>query len=304
MNEAQVGTIGMQISWRSWECYAPRDAPPYTEHRCIAEGNSPRCASCCGFLSKPHSIRSSGRNHHKSRPSCFSAATTVESIRAVGQLFDASIVGRLSGMGNCYQFELLVSNVNNVHMAIDILVVRPEVLYAGPEFVRELLRQRHVTTPLLPTCGTVSYNLLKLDAAHDLSRGAGVLVAVVDTGVDQANVTLNPPVVPPARPRVIRGPNMTPDPNPHDINGHGTHVAGIVAATAPASRIYAVKVCEPSLPKACTSVMISEGIRDAVNAGASIVNLSLGGGKADPVEIAAINYALNRQRCRSRCRRK
>jgi subtilisin family serine protease len=107
--------------------------------------------------------------------------------------------------------------------------------------------------------------------------GAGVTVAVVDSGVDLDHEDLASKLVP--------GINIvSPGQPPQDDNGHGTHVAGIVAAAtnnrlgvasaAPDARIMPVKVFKPD--GTATEDAITAGVRWAVDHGAKVVNMSFG----------------------------
>lgn len=92
--------------------------------------------------------------------------------------------------------------------------------------------------------------------------------------------------------------NPVPDNDPTDIIGHGTHIAGIIAATsdfigvvgvAPSALIMPVKI----RPNATTSVAAA-GIMYAVNAGATVINISWGTGYRsllveDALRIARLN---------------
>jgi subtilisin family serine protease len=125
-----------------------------------------------------------------------------------------------------------------------------------------------------------------LDAIHlgDLSRrarqpvpaGAGALVAVVDSGVESSHPDLGG--------RVVRGQDFVDgDGGPDDPSGHGTHIAGIIAATAgngiggagvaPAARILAIRVLDAD--NAGMPANVSAGINAAIAAGADVINLSL-----------------------------
>ncbi|MBI5265764.1 MAG: S8 family serine peptidase [candidate division Zixibacteria bacterium] len=88
---------------------------------------------------------------------------------------------------------------------------------------------------------------------------------------------------------------LTPDNDPTDMVGHGTHIAGIVAAAAddrgivgvaPSAKIMAVKI----RPNATTSVAAS-GIMYAVNAGAQVINVSWGTGYRSLVIEEALRIA-------------
>ncbi|SCE85383.1 Subtilase family protein [Micromonospora viridifaciens] len=66
---------------------------------------------------------------------------------------------------------------------------------------------------------------LRIDQAHRLSTGRGVIVAVVDTGVDATHPDIRGRVLPGGRSYGASGDGRS------DTAGHGTHMAGIIAAT-------------------------------------------------------------------------
>jgi len=87
--------------------------------------------------------------------------------------------------------------------------------------------------------------------------------------------------------------------NVEDDNGHGTHVAGIVAAQAgngtggtgiaPGARIMSVKVLDAN--RAGDSSQLAKGIRYAIDMGARILNVSINGDGTSPDLDAALAYA-------------
>lgn len=116
---------------------------------------------------------------------------------------------------------------------------------------------------------------LRLEAAHAGSRGLGVTVAVLDTGVD-----LDHPML--AR-RLVAGydfVNDDDDPREEGVRGtnegfgHGTHVAGLVALAAPDADIMPVRVLDQD--GVGNIWVLSEGLVFAAERGAKVVNLSLG----------------------------
>ena len=123
---------------------------------------------------------------------------------------------------------------------------------------------------------------LNLPEAHGVNRGAGAVVAVIDTGV-QSN---HPELVG----KTIAGYDfIDKDRTPDDVGnrrdddgdgekdelvGHGTHVAGIVALAAPEARIMPVRALDSE--GRGTTFGIAKAIRYAVRNGADVVNLSLG----------------------------
>ncbi|MGW4112368.1 S8 family serine peptidase [Actinosynnema sp. NPDC004786] len=116
--------------------------------------------------------------------------------------------------------------------------------------------------------------------------GAGVTVAVVDTGVDGDHPDLAG--------REVAGRDFTHEQDGIDHYGHGTHVAATIAShrapyrgVAPDARLLDAKVCD-SLGS-CPESAIIEGMRWAAEQGAKVVNISLGlpaGDEVDPVEAA------------------
>ena len=127
--------------------------------------------------------------------------------------------------------------------------------------------------------------------------GSGIKIAVIDTGVD-----FNHPDLFGWGPdgKVIGGYNfMQRGEPPLDSNGHGTQVAGIIAADgqsvgiAPKSKILAYKVSEDG--EGVSSELITEAIEMAVKDGADIINISLGVNKTNSKIEGAVNYALEKK---------
>lgn len=129
-----------------------------------------------------------------------------------------------------------------------------------------------------------------------LSRGKGVTVAVIDTGVDPANPAFSPDAVLPG-PSVV-DPGATAD---YDCSGHGTAVAAIIAGkqsglfgftgVAPEAQILPIRqTYDPNA--AGSSVKLADAIRTAVSAGARVVNVSIGVTEDSPQLRAAVQNAL------------
>ncbi|GGU20222.1 S8 family serine peptidase [Lentzea flava] len=103
---------------------------------------------------------------------------------------------------------------------------------------------------------------LGLEHAWELSKGTGVVVGVVDTGVDDGRPALAGAVLPGAEfPELGTG--------TRDQLGHGTDVAELVVSVAPEAKILPVKLSG-------NSVEANAAIRWAVDHGARVLNLSLG----------------------------
>jgi serine protease len=132
-------------------------------------------------------------------------------------------------------------------------------------------------------------------AAWDTTRGEAVTVAVIDTGIYPVD-DLDPA-------RIVLGHNFVArTDDAKDDHGHGTHVAGTVAQStgngkgvagmAPQARLMPVKVL--SAFGGGNSHDIAEGIRWAVDHGARVLNLSLGGGGRSLAMETAVAYARRR----------
>ena len=77
-----------------------------------------------------------------------------------------------------------------------------------------------------------------------------------------------------------------------DLNGHGTHVASIIARSSGNARLLIIRAGSSS--GAFSDANEAAAIRYAVDHGARIVNLSLGGPRTSSVERAAVRYAIGR----------
>jgi thermitase len=131
--------------------------------------------------------------------------------------------------------------------------------------------------------------------AWKVTTGNGIKVAVLDSGVASDNPDIAPKVV--ARANFSDATTKAGDPVAQDYYGHGTHVAGIVAATAnnavgvagvcPGCTILAGKVLNDSGVGSSSSV--ANGINWAVNNGAKVINMSIGVPTSRTLETAVNN---------------
>ena len=137
-------------------------------------------------------------------------------------------------------------------------------------------------------------DLLDLDAAHERSTGRGVLVAVVDTGIDANHEALGSRVSPHGASFVDGYP--TPydqnSSNPKAINamrGHGTFVAGLISLVAPDAGLLPIRVLD-SEGQGSTDAAAA-GIVEAVARGAHVITLAFGTPYQSLVLNQAIRYA-------------
>lgn len=129
----------------------------------------------------------------------------------------------------------------------------------------------------------------------DSDDGRQVVVAVLDTGVDATHADLDDRIV-----SSLGGCHDT------DQDGHGTHVAGIIAAehdasagaanqhvagVAPKASIIPIRVLEADdCPTGTTGLSVTQGVAAAINAGAQVINMSLSKttGSSESVEVGGV----------------
>jgi subtilisin family serine protease len=232
------------------------------------------------------------------------------------------------------QRSLRLRNVlNGVFLEVDAADV--DRLLADPE-VESVSRVRDYERHLPDTVPYVFDGDADNGRTTSPTAGAGVVVAVLDSGIDythaslggpgtvedflaaygadgggnpnpssSANRTIDPTYFPTEK--VVDGYDfvgefwpdgpLTPNPNPIDIEGHGTHVADIIAGVgeapgvAPAAALYGIKVCASFAPS-CSGVALLAGMDYALSPSgdpelsdaADIINMSLGADWGSPFD--------------------
>jgi thermitase len=181
----------------------------------------------------------------------------------------------------------------NVADFVAELKAQPGVQYAEPDTL--------VYTTVMPTdpYAHIQWGLATIGApsAWDVTEGASVKVAIVDSGVD-----LNHPDLVGRIDTVYDYDFVNRDATAQDDDGHGTHVAGIIAATlnndigiagvANKCTILPVKVMNSV--GTGTSSNVADGIRWAADCGAQVINLSLGAPTSSSAIDAAVQYAVSK----------
>lgn len=178
---------------------------------------------------------------------------------------------------------------------VDVIASRlsavPGVIYAQPNYERTMLRSTN--DPMLGQQWHL--DTIQAPAAWDVTVGEGMTVALLDTGVSFSHPDL--------KDRVRGGYDLVnDDPDPDDDEGHGTHVGGIVAADGDNGEGVA-GVCWR-----CTllpikvlgargrgdDATVAHGIRLAVDQGARVIGMSLGGPEDTQALRDAVDYATSR----------
>ncbi len=193
----------------------------------------------------------------------------------------------------------------------EVLYAEPDGLVQGVPLVEEEVPPLGGTIPAVPgspvQVNDPAFNnrqwvyapwLVGASTAWSYTMGSPeVVIAVVDSGIDAEHPDL--------RGRIAAGGYdfVDNDADPTDEHGHGTHVAGIIAATAN-NGIGSAGIC-PGCSLLPVRVLneynvgswfdVAAGVVYAVDQGAQVINLSLGGSAMPQVMADAIAYAAERQ---------
>lgn len=158
------------------------------------------------------------------------------------------------------------------------------------------------TTDPYTGLGQWGFRAAHVDRAWAASRAsADIVVATIDTGVDPTHPDLRGALLPGAT--FVSAPSsLCPANDVVDDNSHGTHIAGLIAATgnsglgitgvAFGARLLPIKALD------CTGFGqisdVAQSIVWATDHGARIVNISLGTTRDTDVLASAVRYALDR----------
>ncbi len=124
---------------------------------------------------------------------------------------------------------------------------------------------------------------LQLDRVHQRATGEGVVVAILDTGVDLEHPSLQAHLgsghydyVDDDDDPTEEGNGIDDDGDGHidESYGHGTHAAGLVALVAPDAEILVYRVLDAD--GRGHPIVIAQAIEDAIDAGAEVINISFG----------------------------
>lgn len=186
--------------------------------------------------------------------------------------------------------------VKKFHTFAKELLRQPGSLPAGPPRIptdRRFANQwaLHNTRQ---TGGTEDADIDTPEAWSVMTGTSNIMIAVIDSGIDYTHEDLND-----GRVRTdIDKDYINNDNDALDDNGHGTHVAGTVAARTNngagvagimwQAKLLPLKVCNSK--GNCNADHIAAAIRYAANQGARVINMSLGGSCSQTI-ADAVNYA-------------
>jgi hypothetical protein len=236
---------------------------------------SSQCLQPCGAVTDQLVVRTRAGLQHRLRHDTFAThgAQEVARIEALGVSIIRVPHDRVRSIERALRRSNYFKSIERDHIAVAAQVPN------DPEFAS----QWGVTKIGAPT-------------AWDVSLGSrDLIVAIVDSGVDASHPDL--------RNQLVAGYDfVNDDADASDDNGHGTQMAGIVAAEAfngigvsgiaPRCKLMPIKVLDGSASGVYSA--IANGITYAADHGARVINLSLTGSQASPMLESAVNYAAAR----------
>lgn len=180
-----------------------------------------------------------------------------------------------------------------VMILFTVLLALPGAVIADDQVDEPVARLASVSQPNDPYIDQ-QWALRQLPQLPADNDGNEIIIAILDTGIDGDHEDLAG--------KVIESINFSDSPTTGDVNGHGTHVAGIIAANedndlgiagaAPGVKLLNVKVAEDD--GTAWASRVAKGIIWATDRGASVINMSLAiPSKFQPLE-EAIDYAWSR----------
>jgi len=192
---------------------------------------------------------------------------------------------------------LLSTQGRAVEQVVAELAADPAVALVEPNYTVELADEGSVAVAVNDPKTGDQYSLdrMRVRDAWSITRGAGNVVAVLDTGV-MANH-------PDLAGRLVAGYDfVNNDSNPADDNGHGTWVAGIIAARANdgygiagiswTDKIMPVKIMNREGTGSTANLLTA--IRWSADRGADVINMSVGGFPYSQLMQDAVNYAWSK----------
>ncbi|RPJ26220.1 MAG: hypothetical protein EHM33_12370 [Chloroflexi bacterium] len=240
------------------------------------------------------------------------------SINVILARYNASLLGTLTET-NLYFLQLPPGQTAD--QILPVLISDPDLYYAEPNYYSDGLPggghimfgghmaplAEHIMfgghgdiTPTPPAGSTQwAWSKINLTDAQKISRGQGVIVAVLDTGLAPDHPLLNSSIT--AGYDFVRmstdiydrgnGIDDTGNGQVDEFVGHGTHVSGIVVTEAPGVQIMPIRVLNSD--GVGTYWEVAAGIRYAVDHGARIINMSLSAPRLTPSLADALDYAAS-----------
>ena len=244
----------------------------------IKEDKKPKAASQQQAVRNPTGVPPASERRYVPDEVVAEVATTTspQQINALTQRFRLAVLETVDfRLGNSTLLRLRIPDRRSVPAVVRALETDAGVLFAQPNYLFALLEDRPpAAAPGEADPGQYVLKKMNLAEAHQLARGAKVLVAVIDSGVDVAHPDLAGDIADTFDAIGVGVP----------VHAHGTAIAGGIAAhgrltgAAPAAQILAVRAFSGNgRAEDGTTFAIMKGLDWAVLHGARAINMSFAG---------------------------
>lgn len=230
----------------------------------------------------------------------FKSGTSQANIDKINLKYGAKIINKNTKLD---VYRLAVTKGNNLEAMLDLYRQEADIEYAEPNYLVNALTvpndtffgQQWALQNTGQGGGTPNADI-HATQAWDIGKGSSdIIIAIIDTGCDLTHPDLIG--------RFTAGYDyVNNDSDPSDDNGHGTFCAGIAAAATDnqlgiagfgwGCRIMPVKVLDAN--GSGTEINLANGITYAVDSGAKVISLSLGGQQPSQTMAEALKYAYDR----------
>jgi len=210
------------------------------------------------------------------------------SLRYVQTVFQARNIHRLSAAN---------PTAGYLSHSIDKLEQDPNVLWAELNYISVLPVTGHPHrawgwggTDESIFVNQYAFQQVNLGDVHGAYQGDQQLIAVIDTGIDLRHPALINKLENGID--LVDNDNLPNDRGPGLVQGHGTHIGGVILHVAPESRILPIRVLDPDGRGDIFAV--ATAIEWAVNHDADVINLSLGTIEDSQILHDAVRWATER----------
>lgn len=232
-----------------------------------------------------HNGKDKSHYHHHQVVVDFKQHLTPDEIKKIEKEIEGKLLRKLD---SSYIFESTTKKTNEL---ISYFESNKNVEFAEPNFI--LMQNQQLPNDFLYSDFQWNLRMIDSEKGWDITQGSeNVKIAIIDTGVDLDHPDLIN--------RIAGGYNMLEDNNvPDDDNGHGTHVAGIIASqTNNYEGTAGITWFNPIMPIKVmgsdgygSTFDIARGIIWATDHGADVINLSLGNYQGSKLLKQAVDYA-------------
>lgn len=291
VNEASLGVVRLRVSAALRGVLQRVSSEVFTLE--VTPATVPNTVARAGSSEVVFDPRSQGNILPNQVLVTFLQGTTITEVQAALASSGGQLIGRLPELGIYQALFPGSTSAAQLNSIIDSLRQRPSVLSAEP-----IMQGTVAASPNDPRRGEQwGLDSIGAQAAWDITTGWPIGVAVIDSGVKASHEDLAG--------KVVAGVDFVErDLDPSDDNGHGTAVAGILAANSNngkgiAGVCWGCAVISEKIAKANRKTLSHEAaaaIVDAIALGARVLNLSYGGNSYSLAEKSAVDYALQRNR--------